>query len=303
MITARLEEPIDFDKKRVEQDKLLTYVNKLSRELSPRGWLHYSNLWAVSEYIYDIFKKYCNNARFQEYKVNGVVYRNVIASFLPERKGRIVIGAHYDAFNGTPGADDNASGVAGILELVRLVGEDDCFPVDIVAWCLEEPPFFRSEYMGSAIYVRELKEKQISIELAIVLEMIGYISPEARQTFPYSLLKLFYPSTGDFIAVVGRYKDRKYVNLLKKALRPCIKTYSLCAPVFIPGIDFSDHLNFWNNNYNAVMITDTAFYRNFSYHCDDDIPEKLNYEAMVKIVEGVYLFLYEWFKGQSFNSL
>ncbi len=163
--------------------------------------------------------------------------------------------------------------------------------VELIAFTLEEPPYFRSGYMGSAIHASSLKKQGVKVRLMISLEMIGYFSDAAdSQGFPLSVLKAFYPSQGNFICVIGNLGQGTAVRRVKKAMRSAstLPVYSINAPRFVPGIDFSDQLNYWEAGYDAVMITDSAFYRNFNYHTIYDTPDKLDYQRMAMVVEGVY---------------
>jgi Zn-dependent M28 family amino/carboxypeptidase len=196
-----------------------------------------------------------------------------------------------------PGADDNASGVAGLLELAPLLSNSE-FPiqVELVAYTLEEPPFFRSEAMGSAVHAASLKRQGVVVRAMFSLEMIGYFSDEpSSQKFPNPLLKLFYPSRGNFIAVVGNFGQIGLVRKVKRAMRATtlLPVHSITAPGWLPGIDFSDHLNYWQQGYPAVMITDTSFYRNEHYHTAEDTLEKLDYNRMAKVVQSMHATILE----------
>ena len=222
----------------------------------------------------------------------GKTYQNVIGFFGNPTGERIVIGAQYDARSKTPGADDNASGIAGLIELAYLIGRQDLRTgIELVAYSLEEPPFFGTEDMGSAHHARRLHEQKVAVKCMIALEMIGYFSSEpGSQSYPMPILKIFYPSKGDFIAIIGRLDQRGIVKKIKNFMQGTtdMPVYSVNAPTFVSGIDFSDHRNYWKYDYEAVMITDTAFYRNPHYHKPGDIAESLNYELMGKIVIQVF---------------
>jgi hypothetical protein len=145
--------------------------------------------------------------------------------------------------------------------------------------------------MGSAVHAASLKREGARVSVMFSLEMIGYFSDaEGSQGFPFSSLSLFYPSRGNFIAVVGDVGEGLLVRRIKKAMLAAssLPVYSINALAFIPGIDFSDHLNYWNEGYRAVMITDTAFYRNHAYHTFADTAGRLDYQRMALVVEGVY---------------
>lgn len=225
------------------------------------------------------------------FEVEGRNYRNVIAEFGPETEERIVVGAHYDAYHAFPGADDNASGVAGLLELAGLLAKTNLpLRVELVAYTLEEPPYFHTPHMGSGVHAESLKRQGVKVRAMISLEMIGYFSDALdSQSFPVSVLRALYPSQGNFISVVGGVGDAMLVRRIKGAMRAgaSLPVYSINAPRFVPGIDFSDHLSYWNAGYPAVMITDTAFYRNHNYHTHNDTAEKLDYRRMAMVVEGV----------------
>ena len=271
--------------------RLEAHVRALSERFSPRGEKNLKNLNAAAEYIADTLRAAGSEVSDQPYSSDGYTYRNVIAALGPESEERVVVGAHYDAFRGFPGADDNASGVAGVLELARILGASPPgMRVELVAYSLEEPPHFRTESMGSAVHAASLKAKNARVRAMISLEMIGCFSDErGSQRFPLGLLRLLYPSAGNFIAVVGRIGGGGLVRTVKKAMRGAtpLPVRSVNAPGFIPGIDFSDHLAYWNQGYPALMVTDTAFYRNPRYHTADDLPDTLDYRRMALVVDGL----------------
>jgi hypothetical protein len=276
----------------VDPAKLETHVRTLSQSLVPRDESHPENLDRCAGYIRREFEHANARVSEQPFTVAGKTYRNVIAHFGPETKEMVVVGAHYDTADPLPGADDNASGIAGLLELARLLGNRE-LPrrVELVAYTLGEPPFFRSEQMGSAMHAKALKQEGAVVRVMFSLEMIGYFS-DARdsQHFPISAFSLFYPTEGNFISVVGKIDDGMLVRRIKKAMTGAtsLPVYSINAPRLIPGVDISDHLSYWRAGYPAVMITDTAFYRNANYHTPDDTAERLDYRRMGQAVEGVY---------------
>jgi len=269
----------------------------------PRNYANIENLDAVAGYVTDEMRSNGARISFQNYTSDGLSYRNVVGMFGPDTGGRVVVGAHYDGAYDTPGADDNASGVAGLLELARMFGENPPpFPVELVAWTLEEPPYFATPEMGSAVHAKIRAEEGADIRLVIALETIGvFKEADGSQDYPTPLLRLYYPSRGDFIAVVGITSQGGTVARIKKLMRGAtdLPVYAIAAPTFIPGIDFSDHRNYWGYGYDAVMVTDTAFYRNKNYHSPDDTPEKLDYGRMAKVVEGVYATVLAYAPGAS----
>jgi len=276
----------------VDPSRLEAHVRKLSVELGPRDESHIENLDRVAAYIKNELSQTGASVSEQPYRVQGKSYRNVIAQFGPESEDRIIVGAHYDTAGPLPGADDNASGVAGLIELARLLGrQQPPLRVELVAFTLEEPPYFRTTGMGSSVHAESLRKENIRVRAMFTLEMIGYFNDASgSQHFPAAVLSALYPSTGNFISVVGRLSDGLLVRRTKTAMRQAspLPVYSINSPAFVPGVDFSDQVNYWHAGYSAVMITDTAFYRNRNYHTINDTAEKLDYKRMAMVVEGVY---------------
>jgi Zn-dependent M28 family amino/carboxypeptidase len=276
----------------VDPARLEAHVRKLSIELSPRDIGHLENLDRAAVYIAGELAQAGGSVSEQGYRVEGNSYRNIIARFGPDTAERIVVGAHYDAFEALPGADDNASGMAGLIELARLLGRQaPAIRVDLVAFSTEEPPYFRTTGMGSSVHATALSKDNVNVRAMLSLEMIGYFSDaKGSQHFPIGVLAALYPSTGNFISVVGRTSDGLLVRRVKSAMSGAspLPVHSISAPSLLPGVDFSDQLNYWEADYNAVMITDTAFYRNRNYHTKHDTAEKLDYKRMAMVVEGVY---------------
>jgi len=279
---------------KVDPSTLRERVEILSQRFVPRDSDHPEILIEASEYISSEFRSTGARVGYQEFEVAYKRYRNVIAEYGPDTTDVVVIGAHYDTAGDQPGADDNASGVAGLLELGRLLSRARLqSKVVLAAYVLEEPPYFRTKDMGSAVHAKSLSQRGVAVKLMISLEMIGYFSnQENSQKFPLSLLKLFYPSRGNFILVVDQLFSSHGAEL-KKWMIPAsdLPVYSINAPAIIPGVDFSDHLNFWNHGYPAVMVTDTAFLRNDAYHTGRDTADRLDYTKMAKVVQGVYLYV------------
>ena len=271
------------------------HVRFLSETVHPRSFMQPDNLNAAADYVLTHFRQYSARTTEQTFIVDEQPYRNIITRFGSAEGQAIIVGAHYDSYSDTPGADDNASGVAGLLELARLLYENPPKqPIELVAYSLEEPPFFRTQNMGSAIHADSLVDSQQDIQLMIVLEMIGYFSQQANsQNYPISLLNVMYPTEGNYIAVVGRFAEISAVRTIKAAMSGAttLPVYSINAPQLIEGLDFSDHHNYWSRDFPAVMITDTAFYRNHHYHQLTDTADTLDYQKMANIVQGVYAAL------------
>ena len=243
------------------------------------------------------------HAQLQAYEVEGETYYNVVARFEPQdaaakKQSILVIGAHYDTAAGLPGADDNTSGVAALLALAQKLSTASLSrPVELVAYSLEEPPYFRTQHMGSAVHAKALAAAQTPVAAMLSLECIGYFSDAPQsQTYPISVLEWLYPSTGNFIAVIGSLSDILTVRKVKNNLQnsDLIPVESLAAPASIEGVDFSDHLNYQALGIPAVMITDTAFFRNARYHTEQDTPETLDYPRMARVVEAVYGLVMNW---------
>ena len=280
-----------------DAQRLRTHVATLSKDFSPRDWEHSGNLERASKYITEEFARAGAQTGEQVYQVDRRLYHNVIARFGPETRQSIVVGAHYDTFAGLPGADDNASGVSGLLELASLLSKTQLpMRVELVAFTLEEPPIFRSDSMGSMQHARQLKEQGAQLRAMISLEMIGYFS-DARnsQRYPIPGLSLIYGDRGNFITVAGRFADESLVRRVKRAMTSAndLPVHSINATANIAGIDFSDHLSYWQHGYPAVMITDTAFYRNQNYHEAGDTVDTLDYRRMAQVVEQVYAAILE----------
>lgn len=287
---AAIAGPVDV----VEQNLMAT-VRHLSVEVGERSFRDAAKLAGVADVIERAFRSYGYAASRQPFVYQGNTYYNVVAEAAgtdPGKKEILVIGAHYDTAAGTPGADDNASGVAGLLELARMAAQRP-FPrtVRFVAFCLEEPPVFGTEHMGSFVYARSVKEEGIPVYGMISLEMIGYFcESDDCQRYPASCIGWFYPDQGDYIAFVGNRASRAFTKRVQSAFKAAsaLPVESLHAPSWVTGVDFSDHRNFWTFGYAAFMVTDTAFYRNGNYHTGGDTAEKLDYRRMTEVVTGLF---------------
>ncbi len=274
-------------------DKLMSHVTVLSEEIGERNAGRYSALERAGAYIEESFRQMGYAPESQFYELEGRPYRNIYVTLpgnrLPEEF--IVVGAHYDTVPGTPGADDNASGVAGLLELAGLfAGKTQARTLRFIAFTNEEPPYFRSRKMGSRVYARAARERGEKITAMLCLEMIGYFSDQkGSQSYPLPLMRLAYPDAANFIAVVGDLRSRTLVKRVARGLasQTGVGVESLATFTFVPGIDFSDHYSFYKEGYRAVMITDTAFYRNTHYHMSSDRAATLDYRAMAHVVEGL----------------
>ena len=266
-------------------------VKKLSVDLFPRDWSHPAHLNQAADYIAARLESTTGSVQKQTYQVSGNTYENVIASLGPETNERIVVGAHYDAVEISPGADDNASGVAGLLELADLLVHDSLpMRIELVAFTLEEPPHFATAQMGSAVHAGELASNNVPVRAMFSLEMLGYYSDEAgSQSYPVAALEALYGNVGDFITVVGRTDHASLVTLVRGAMDDAmaLRVESIAAPASMTGVDFSDHRSYWAQGWPAVMITDTAFLRNHNYHTAGDTMDTLDFDKMVDVVLGM----------------
>lgn len=274
-------------------DYLRQVVTTLAHEIGIRSFRDRERLASTADYISGQLASFGYDATRQTFHFRGHSYDNLIAELpgteMPERI--LVIGAHYDTVRTTPGADDNASGVAGLLGLARqLSGARPNRTIRFVFFCLEEPPASRTKNMGSYHYARSLKEKGDKVEGMICLKMIGYFSDqEGSQRYPFPLMSLAFPRAGSYISMVGNVRSRRFTQEIAESFRKGtdLPVITLNAPAIVIGIDFSDHWSFGKFGYKALMVTDTAFYRNPHYHAPSDLPDTLDYDRMAKIVEGL----------------
>ncbi len=228
----------------------------------------------------------------QAYEAHGVRCENLEAVIHGASLAHEIVlaGAHYDTVAGSPGANDNASGVAGLIEIARALR--DAAPrrtVKLVAFVNEEPRFFLFGNTGSGVYAAAARERGDDIRLMLSLEMLGcYSEDPGSQAYP-PFLKWFYPERGNFVAFVSNLRSRRALAELVQAFRAHsdFPMEQLAAPAFLPGIGWSDQRSFWRAGYPGVMVTDTAFYRYAHYHCPTDTPDRLCYPQMARVVEGL----------------
>jgi Zn-dependent M28 family amino/carboxypeptidase len=281
----------DPSSKTTDPDRLRGHVTMLSETFHPRDWQNPANLDKCADYIAEQLRQTGAAVELQDYKAEGNSYRNVIGRFGVGKERKIIVGAHYDSCGDTPGADDNASAVAGLIELARLIGEEPPdAEIELVAYTLEEPPFFAGPQMGSVIHAAGVADEKPRIVGVIVLEMIGYFSDEpGSQSYPHPILKVFYPNRGDFITVVGRWDQGGWIRKLKAGMKGAtgLPVYSFRGPESLPGVDFSDHRSYWPHGIPAAMVTNTAFYRNTAYHTPNDTADRLDYKRMGMVVVAV----------------
>ncbi len=278
----------------VDEPALRGHVEALSSLGGFRSFEYPGVLDRTAAYIRDVWEEVGLEVTEQPFEVLGNTYRNVAAAYGPDRASVVVVGAHYDVCGDQDGADDNASAVAALLELGRLLTVDR--PpierrIELVAFSLEEPPFFRTASMGSWQHAASLHDRRVDVAAMICLEMVGYFSDSpGSQAFPIPGLGLLYPRTGNFIAVVGNLGGRRLTReVTSRMAGACdVPVHSINAPALVPGLDFSDHWSYWRHGFPAVMVTDTAFFRNPNYHLPSDTADTLDYRRMGEVVRGVY---------------
>ncbi|HEX8545902.1 MAG TPA: M28 family peptidase [Cytophagaceae bacterium] len=273
---------------------LHNHVDYLTKIRPYRNHKNIKSLNQAVEYIETYFRKNNLSTERQTFKVDGNEYINVVATYGPADGERLIVGAHYDVCGDQPGADDNASAVAGLLEIARLLNEQKPnvkYRIDLVAYPLEEPPYFASENMGSAHHAAFLKKANIEVKGMICLEMIGYFSDKPNsQSFPDPALSKIYPNTGNFIIVVGKTGQELFSNkvkdLMKKNSSIDVQSINFPSPHGLAGL--SDHRSYWKYNFPALMINDTAFLRNPHYHEKSDTIETLDFDKMAEVVKGAF---------------
>lgn len=252
---------------------------------------HMDELNQSADYIKGQWEKLGLTVTEQKFRLGDKEFRNLMVSFGPQNAPRFIVGAHYDVFKDQPGADDNASGVAGLLELSRLLAEHKPplkTRLDLVAYTLEEPPY--STY-GSQIHAQSLLKAKVPLKGMISLEMIGYYSDKPNsQHFPSKVMRWFYPDKGNFIALVGYGKALGLLNKTQQAFKQfsTLPARKLYMPINLFGMDRSDHNHFANAGIPAIMVTDTAEHRNFNYHKTSDTIYTLDFPKMAEVVKGVY---------------
>lgn len=272
---------------------LRNHVSQLAADIGERNVYRPAALHAAEQYIRQSWAEMNYEVQAQEYEVEGVRCANLETSVRGNRYPDqiLLIGAHYDSVYGSPGANDNASGVAALLELSRLFqSASPSRSLRFVAFVNEEPPFFLSHQQGSMRYAREARRRGDDIRLMLALETIGYYRDErGSQRYP-PLFRYFYPDRGNFIAFVSNLKSRRQLRRLAAAFRACSDVPIQQAATFawVPGVGWSDHHSFWQHGFPAVMVTDTALYRYPYYHSADDTPEKLDYETLAAVTLGLY---------------
>jgi Zn-dependent M28 family amino/carboxypeptidase len=292
LVFAVMDDHYNYPEIIINSKSIQNTVEYLTSIEPSRNFIYISSLNKAASYIEQEFKKSNLQTEVQYFNVSDNIYKNIIATVNANLSMRIIVGAHYDVCGDQPGADDNASAVAGLLEIAKHIKinehELNC-RIDFVAYTLEEPPFFGTPNMGSYVHAKSLKDNNVNVKGMIALEMIGYFSDKPKsQEYPLDVMSLFYPSTGNFIGVVGNHKSASLNREVKRHIKATsIHVESLNGPSFLPGVDFSDHRSYWEFGYDAIMITDTSFYRNPNYHLNTDTIDTLDFNKMKEVIKGV----------------
>ena len=271
--------------------ELMAHVQKLGGEIGERNVNHYRELVAAADYIDATFASAGLQVRREGYDVRGRLCENIEVEIPGASRDIFVIGAHYDSVFGSPGANDNGSGVAALLALARrFAGKPQERTLRFVAFPNEEPIHFQTPLMGSWVYAHRCKERNDPIVGMMSLETIGYFSDQrGSQVYPIPGLGAFYPKTGNFIAFVGNVPSRSLVRQAVRSFREHAKLPSegTALPASIPGVGWSDQWAFWQHGYPGIMVTDTAPFRYPYYHQDSDTPDKLEYDSMTRLVHAL----------------
>ena len=281
------------------EDALRKHVEALTLDIGPRTPFMGDSLARAAAYIQSVFKDAGLYVTEQAYQYCGQRVLNLIAT-PPATTGAsayYVVGAHYDTVPTTPGADDNASAVAVMLELARRLPETKLrAPVLFAAFTLEEPPAFMTGHQGSRVFVSDCKSRGDRVLGALILEMVGYTSP--RQHYPFVVRWAGYPGRGNFIGIVGNWRSHQFGRAVLKGFRNNrhLPVESLFLPFdgwMLPETRLSDHASFWDGGWPALMVTDTAFFRNPNYHLPSDSIDTLDFVFMAQLVKSLQLALAE----------
>jgi Zn-dependent M28 family amino/carboxypeptidase len=284
-------------------ERLETHLRTLTVTIGERSVRFPENLKKTAGYIQSFYDDIGLSVHREPYDYADYKVANVVAEISTglQSSHRYLLGAHYDSVSGTVGADDNASAIAVQLETARglkaLLGQENLdLTVNFVSFALEEPPAYGTRYMGSRVYAKKARKEQEKIDGMICLEMVGYACYEPGcQNYPFPLGVFGYPKEGNYIGIVGNFKSGDFTKALFNAFQknPELPVVKLKIPLngrILPAVRLSDHASFWDQGFKAVMITDTAFFRNSHYHRPSDTMEKLDYRFMAELVESLLLF-------------
>ncbi len=274
-------------------EALREHVARLAGDIGERNVFRPGALAAAADYIEATWRAQGYTVTRQWYQVDGVRCANLEITCpggsRPEQI--LLLGAHYDTVRGCPGANDNGSGVATLLELSRLFALSvPAITVKFVAFVNEEPPFFMTENQGSRVYAKAARGRGDEIRLMVSLETIGYYSDEPGSQIYPPLFRLFYPNCGNFLAFVSNLRSRRLMRHVTAVFRTesDFPLEHVATSSLVPGVSWSDHRSFWKEGFRAFMVTDTAFYRYRHYHCPGDTPDQLSYQELERVTNGLY---------------
>jgi hypothetical protein len=287
--------PAATQQEAAQETRLRNHVRVLAS--AEHNMAHPRQLESAAKYLEGELSAMGYSVRRQPFKVNGQEVRNLevtLAGADNTNRRVVVVGAHYDSGTGTPGANDNASGAAALLELARSMkthGADAHADVMFVWYVNEEPPYFRTESMGSWVHAKQLKAQNTNVVAMLSLETLGYYSEAPNsQAYPLGpLIRWRFPSQGNFVSFVGDVPSYLAIRQSIRAFRQntAFPSEGLAAPSFVQGTDWSDHRNYAHMGYPALMVTDTAPYRYPYYHHPADTPDKVDYAKLSRVTTGL----------------
>lgn len=295
LLKSNIVQNIQIETMLAQRQKLYQHVEFLTSVTPARNYANLNSLEKVGQYLKRQFREMGGVPEEQTWSAAGNEYKNIITSYNFNKNRRLIVGAHYDVAGDQPGADDNASAVAGLLETAHLVfanKPDVDYRIDFVAFCLEEPPFFAGQEMGSYVHAKSLYEDNVEVIGMINYEMIGYFSDEP-QYYPVPELAEKYPELANFIMVVGREEHQMFNNkvhqLMTQNSKIDVQVISVPPYSLLSGYaDLSDHMNYWKFGYPALMINDTSMLRNHNYHQVTDTIDTLDFEKMAEVINCAY---------------
>jgi Zn-dependent M28 family amino/carboxypeptidase len=284
-------------------ERLQSHIQHLTVTVGERSVRLPENLENTAAYIETFYRDLEIPVQRELYNYHDFTVANIVAKLaLSSNPTRTyLVGAHYDSVWGTVGADDNASAVAVQLETARALsslaaGRNHEVEVVFVSFPLEEPPVYGTRYMGSKVCAKQAKKENQRLDGMLCLEMVGYTCHQKGcQSYPFPLMFMGYPEKGDFIGIVGNFKSKGLTRSLYRAFQknvhlPVVKLTVPFAGWIMPSVRLSDHASFWDQGYKAVMITDSAFYRNPHYHQPSDTMDRLDFQFMAELVESLVIF-------------
>jgi hypothetical protein len=276
------------------KDSLHDHIHFLTEKIVPnRSVYNPESLQKAANYIQKQFENTGLIVEIQEWEVDGQTYRNIIGSYNKnENLPRLVVGAHYDVASGTPGADDNGSAVAGLIETARniVINDPDIdYQIDFVAYCLEEPPYFGTEAMGSYVHAKSLYDNNVDVIGMICYEMIGYFSDEPNSQNTWGILQDSEYNKGNFIITQSIDEFQNFNSTVHSLMKENMEIPAVEVNFPKYGLypsEMSDHKCYMHFGYPSLMVNDTAFLRNPHYHQASDTIDTLDFDKMVEVVRG-----------------